>query len=410
MRNFLFLLICLCAALWAQQDDVIELYVGQQKSLSVKDALQVSIAGGGRVARATLVNSGNEVIVTGVTPGVVSCTISFRDGRKEAMTLTVIGREAEELFAEVKRICADLQTLSVKRVGNGVELGGTVTSEEEARRAAMVAERFPEVMNFTRDTRSDVLIQIDAEIIEISLADASDLGIDWFGQTTAAASFSGGVNYGNVVNEGASVVVGEKSIPTVLFPKPSYAVGTFARLNPLTAKLHFLITKGKGSVLARPKLVCRSGMKADFLVGGEVPIPYATNEQIEVNWKQFGIKLDVSPVLLRTDGKEIEVRIACEISDLDWANAVDKYPALSRKEVHTQVKMNADEMLALAGLISKKKSRVQKRLPFFGAIPFLGRIFSSTRDEVKDVETVILLTPRIVKAGTGDNISIESPR
>ncbi len=112
-------------------------------------------------------------------------------------------------------------------------------------------------------------------------------------------------------------------------------------------------------------------------------------------------------MLLKSDGKEIRVHVACEISDLDWANAVDRYPALSRKEVKTDVTMNADDMLALAGLISKKKSRVQKRVPFLGAIPFLGRLFSSTRDDIRDIETVILLTPRIVTSGKGENIKLE---
>jgi Flp pilus assembly secretin CpaC len=386
--------------------DIIELYVGQQKALSVNNASQIFIAGQGRIARGTLVKGGGEAIITGVRPGVVSMIINYRDGRKETVSVRVVGREAEELYVEVKRILSDIPALKVRRVGRGVELSGRVESEAQARKVALVMARYPEVMDFTRDVRTDRIIQMDVEIVEISLSDNSNLGIDWFGATSTRAKFPEGMDYGNIVTQGAEMVVGEKNIPGRIFPDPAYAVGTLARLNPITAKLHFLIQEGKGSILARPKLVCRSGDSASFLVGGEVPLPYATQEQIEVNWKAYGIKLDVNPVLMKNNGGEMEVGIRCEISDLDWANSVQDYPALSRKVVRTNVKMNADEMLALAGLISRKKFRVQKKMPVLGYIPLLGRLFSSTRDEVKDMETVILLTPRIIKPGKGDNIKV----
>ncbi|OGS35786.1 MAG: hypothetical protein A2293_05115 [Elusimicrobia bacterium RIFOXYB2_FULL_49_7] len=388
------------------ENDWLELFVGEQRTLNVQGALQVFIAGQGRIAKGALLKEGNEVVVTGVQPGTVSMTMSYRDGRKENCSITVVGRETETLYNDVKRILADIPGVQVRKSGNGVELAGSVGSEEEAQKVALICLRFPEVFNFTWDARSEKLIQLDVEIVEVNLTDGSDLGIDWFGATSTDASVSNGVQYGALSTEDNAIAIGEKTIPDRLFPNPHYAVGSFARLNPLTAKLHFLITKGHANVLARPKLVCKSGDSALFLSGGEVPLPLSTQDKIQVDWKEYGIKLEVQPILRRNNGEEMEVRIACEISDLDWSNRVHDYPAMSRKLVKTKVNMNSNDMLALAGLMSERKSRIQKRLPVLGAIPFLGRFFSSTRDELKNMETIILLTPHIVVAGKGDNIKL----
>lgn len=300
-----------------------------------------------------------------------------------ALAVSISGQEAE-----IKRILEEVPGVEVKRAGPGVELSGTLATEQEAAKVALVCALYPGVYNLVTDLRADRIIQMDVEIIEINASDGSELGLDWFAA------------------EQNTIAVGETHVPDRLSLNPQYAVGSLARLNPLTAQLHFLVNKGKGEVLARPKLVCKSGDSAVFMAGGEVPLPYATQDRIQVDWKGYGIRLEIKPALLKYAGGEIMVRVDCEISDLDWANGVKEYPAVVRKEVSTRVRMNAGEMLALAGMISKKKSRVQKRLPLLGAIPFLGRLFSSTRDEVRDMETVILLTPRIVHAGKGDNIRL----
>ncbi|MFH1759900.1 MAG: type II and III secretion system protein, partial [bacterium] len=193
---------------------------------------------------------------------------------------------------------------------------------------------------------------------------------------------------------------------TVL-PDPKYALGPIARLSPITAKINFLIDNGKASVLAKPSLVCKNGLSAKFRVGGEFPVSVSTQDKIEVQWHSYGTSLNINPVLHDLNKNSLTVKINVEISELDWANAVNGYPAILSRDVTTEVDLSEGSMLALAGMISKKRSTVKRRLPVLGAIPFLGRLFSSTMDEDKISETVILVMPRIVTPEDQGNIRQE---
>jgi type II secretory pathway component GspD/PulD (secretin) len=81
---------------------------------------------------------------------------------------------------------------------------------------------------------------------------------------------------------------------------------------------------------------------------------------------------------------------------VDWAHQVEGYPALSQRIVSTRLKIAEENSIAIAGLLAQKKSRVQSRLPFLGAIPVLGRLFGTTKDQYQETETVIIIKPHIL--------------
>ena len=225
---------------------------------------------------------------------------------------------------------------------------------------------------------------------------AQNLGIDWFDKSSNDVAFPKGLNYGTVNTDKGSIAVGEEYVPRRILPDPQYAVGPIARLSPFTMKLNFLVDKGQAKVIARPKLVCKSGEKAEFLVGGEFPIRVATPEKVQIDWKKYGTHLQVEPVLVKMGSNEVNASIRVEISDVDWANAVEGFPAVTQRIVSTNVKLAENNAVAIAGLLSHKKSRMQSRIPYLGAIPFLGRLFSSTKDQEQDMETVIIIEPKIL--------------
>jgi len=101
------------------------------------------------------------------------------------------------------------------------------------------------------------------------------------------------------------------------FPHPDgFQIG----INPLGGDLFGVLSILEGNnlarVLAKPELIVQSGETADFLVGGEVPIPVAQNEDtITVEYKEFGIRLRFSPII--TESGEIQMTVAPEVSNID---------------------------------------------------------------------------------------------
>ncbi|MBL8029100.1 MAG: pilus assembly protein N-terminal domain-containing protein [Fibrobacteres bacterium] len=395
-KRIFFLLVVICTFTYGE---VLELFIGEQRTIPVPGALQIAIAGQGKVARGLLTADNSQMVVSGVSAGEVTLTVSFKDGRRDIWTIKVSGRETEALHLEASALISGFSSLTLRKSGTQIALSGNISTEDEDNRVRLITERYPEIINLTKDCRVDSLIQLDVEIVEVSASDGSDIGIDWISSTSTDASIKGGVSYGKLNTSGNEIVFGEKQIPENLIPGPAYALGPVARLSPVMAKIRLMIEKGNGSVLARPKIVCRSGDTARFLAGGQMPIAYATNEQAGVQWKSYGIKIKALPVLSGNDNR-IRLSVDCEVSDLDWVNKVKDYPSLSEKSVSTHVNIKSDEMIALAGLISKKAVTSIRRLPVLGSIPFLGKLFSVESKEMRNLETVIMITPRIVRNGT----------
>ncbi|MEW6042034.1 MAG: pilus assembly protein N-terminal domain-containing protein [Elusimicrobiota bacterium] len=390
------------------QEEVIELFVGQQRTISVAGAEQIAIAGGGKIATGSLVSDGGSIILTGKEPGVVTLTINYRNGARSVKTLRVIGRDSEMALNEILALTMGYRNFKVRKVGDNVEIRGELQTLQEKEQLQKILEKYPNVINFVNDAREKVMIQMDVRIVEVALSEDANMGIDWFAETNVSPTTKGNVKYGALSTSAQSIRLGETDVPGEVFPKPKYALGPIARLNPITARINFLVNKGKASVLAKPSLVCKSGGRAEFLAGGEFPVSVSTQDKIEVKWHSYGTGLEVNPVLHEIGKSEITVNIKVKVSELDWANAVNGYPAVSSREVSTNVDLVEGNMLALAGIISKKKARTQRRLPLLGAIPVLGRLFSSTRDEEKTSEMVILVTPYIVTSKDKDNIKLES--
>lgn len=409
-RAILGVLACAFWAFGATEKSVV-LYVGQQKTLNVRGAEQISIAGKGKVATGTLVGKGNRIVVTGKAPGTVSMTIHYRNRREEEWRIRVLSRVREQLMVEFDKIAPLFNDLKMITIGSETGLVGKIYSIAEAGYLQSFLDRYPGIVNLTEDVRGSVLLQMDVQIMEVNLTGASNLGVEWFSESNNKVAFPQGLDYGEVKTETGGLRFGEEYVPRRILPNPQYAVGPIARLSPFSLKLRFLVDKGQAKVLARPKLVCRSGERADFLVGGEFPVRLATQEKVQVEWKRYGTRLEVEPVLVRMGSNEVDVRIHVEISDVDWGNQVDGVPAVTQRSVSTTVKVEEGHAIAIAGLLTKRKHRSQSRIPVLGAIPWLGRLFGTTRDQELEFETVITLSPRILPAhGQESNMKIRNPK
>ncbi len=170
--------------------------------------------------------------------------------------------------------------------------------------------------------------------------------------------------------------------------------------------------------LAEPTLTAVSGETANFLAGGEFPVPVAGDDGgITVAFKQFGVNLAFTPVVLSAG--RISLKIRSEVSDISATGAVSlpigntaiSIPATSVRRAETSIELPSGGSFMVAGLIQEDMRRAVSGLPWLQKLPVLGSLFSSKDFLSEQTELVMIVTAYLVKptapqelARPGDNL------
>ncbi|MBY5930032.1 type II and III secretion system protein family protein [Halomonas sp. DP8Y7-3] len=173
-------------------------------------------------------------------------------------------------------------------------------------------------------------------------------------------------------------------------------VNTSGVLSALSA----LSANGFAYTLAEPSLVSLSGQSASFLAGGEFPFPVQSgDDQISVDFKEFGIRLQLTPTVL--DERRIMLKVAPEVSELDFSRGVQTagiaVPALNVRRTDTTVQLGNGESFIISGLVSRNIIQSVDKIPGLGDIPVIGAFFRSTRLDRDEKELVMIVTPHLVR-------------
>ncbi len=182
------------------------------------------------------------------------------------------------------------------------------------------------------------------------------------------------------------------------------AANIFLHIDNFQTALRFLESNGLARTLAEPRLVTMSGQEASFLAGGEFPIPVPQDlGQITIEFKQFGVALRFTPVVL-SDGK-ISLRVAPSVSEIASTSVIPAgiqgtnfiVPNLSTRKLETTVEMYDGQTLALGGLLQDNLRETIEKVPGLGDIPILGALFRSSGYRQMKTDLLIAITPHLVK-------------
>jgi Flp pilus assembly secretin CpaC len=176
-------------------------------------------------------------------------------------------------------------------------------------------------------------------------------------------------------------------------------IAPFFRSVRLAPTLNLVLSSGHARVLSSPNLVTTPGNLATFLVGGQIPYVYSTGiGQTSVDWKNYGVQLNVTPTILPNGS--IESNIAPVVSNLDYQDAVQLngfyIPALKTSQLSTDIITQPGESIIMGGLLSRVNQRTISKIPILSSIPILGKLFQSTNYQNSETDVVFVLTPEIV--------------
>ncbi|AZE06826.1 type II and III secretion system protein family protein [Pseudomonas chlororaphis] len=158
---------------------------------------------------------------------------------------------------------------------------------------------------------------------------------------------------------------------------------------------------GFAYTLARPSLVALSGQSASFLAGGEVPIPVPSSgsDSITIQYKEFGIRLTLTPTIVGND--RIALKVAPEVSELDFNNGITvngiSVPALVVRRTDTSISLADGESFVISGLISTTNTTAVSKFPGLGEIPILGAFFRDSSIRREEKELLMIVTPHLVQ-------------
>ncbi|MDA0781853.1 MAG: type II and III secretion system protein family protein [Rickettsiales bacterium] len=190
-------------------------------------------------------------------------------------------------------------------------------------------------------------------------------------------------------------------------------------LKKLGLGLHGVITSGSAvlgaleregvfKVLAEPTLIAISGETADFLAGGEIPVPVIqAGNVMSVDYKPVGVSVQFTPVVLSEN--RIRLSVASEVSEVDAkvvsVNSIS-VPSISTRRANTTVEMASGESFMIAGLIEdSSKSHIHK-VPGVGDLPILSTLFRSVDFQRNETELVIAVTPYLTDPVSGNDIRL----
>ena len=379
--------------------------------------------------------SDTSVYVLGKKTGTTSLTLYDRANKLIAVVDIVVGPDVMTL----KRQLADLipaDAISARMSNDSIVLEGMVRNAVDADRAVQIAETYApgKVVNLL-SLGSAQQVMLDVRFAEVKRSALTQLGVSWQ---------NGGDRTAGVIGDGASLTSGGTTTTTVTDPVTGVItsvtnqnparlglgaiVGSFGIVSKMfrafgdnfNVTLDALERKGAVTTLAEPTLIALSGETADFLAGGEFPIPVSQgnggngggNTAITVQFKPFGVSLAFTPTVL-ADGV-INLVVAPEVSSIDPSASITinnlVIPGLQTRRAKTVLEIRDGESFAMAGLLRKDFQDTIRQVPLLGSLPIIGALFRSTGFQHEETELVIIVTPHLVRPVPEGSLKVPTDR
>ena len=342
-----------------------------------------------------------EILMSGKGLGSATMVVWSKADQRMFYNVTV------ELNLEpLRRILQDTfpdEKIDIRSSRDSISLNGTVSNKDVADRAVALSATFAKtvVNNLFVIGPIEKQILLRVKFAELDLSKAQQFGVNIL--SLGALNTIGGISTGQF-NSG-SLVPGTAGAATTLTITDALNIFAFqpGGLN-IAAFLKDLETDNVLQILAEPNLVTTNGKEANFLVGGEFPVPIlqggANAGAVTIQFKEFGIRLLFTPVM--TANKTIKLALRQEVSTIDYSNAVTLQgfliPALSTRRAETNVELAEGQTFVVAGLMDRRETSAFTKLPFISSIPVLGSLFKSKIENKNNTELVMLVTPEVTEA------------
>lgn len=387
-----------------QYDDTVTIVQGQTTLLPFPGVVRVSI-GEEELANAQPAGSG-EILLTGLKAGITDLRVWSESGVQKRYLLKIIDNSWVRILEVANIVLADVEGVNAREDNGIVFVEGRILRDQDAGVVEDLRKKLDKEVKAGRvvfnvvlpNVNLQAMVMLDVHVVEVRRQELNNIGIQW-------DSVTNGPSYGILSQfHGAGNADKTYSVAGFLLGEEGrIKVGQGQYLSTsIGSKLNFLQSEGVARVLAQPKLVTRSGSQAEFLAGGEVPIPTVNKDnEVRTFFKQVGVILKISPKA-DPDGF-IETLINVEVSQVDDSVQVLGIPGFTTRKTKMEMNVLSGQTMVISGMLSAEDSKAVDKMPGLSKIPILGELFKSRDFQEKTTELMIFVTPYLIDPDSKKN-------
>ena len=383
---------------WSKDKGVIKsqflnLYKGEVRVLRIGEVDRVAV-GNGKILSTSITKSG-QLIILAEKSGETIIHIWGQKGWERDLKIKISPSNPRTAVSEIKSLLRDAPGLTVRSVGGRTVIDGDV-GPADAAKLKVIEKYYPNIIILARTSVAsfhDKMIHMKVQITEFSSSALDEVGISW--QTNVNGPAWG------VVATPSNAFPGDPNGIIDTSKLLGKTFGFFGIATAMTSRINLLVSNGDALILASPTLTARSGGEAEFLSGGEIPLPSSSQNGTNVEFKEYGIKLKIKPIA--DNEGNITARIETELSAPDPSTAVQGIPGFLSRKAQADLSMKNKQTIVISGLLNSELGKDVTSVKYLSSIPILGSLFRNTKTRDKKTELVIFVTPTIFDVNSAIN-------
>lgn len=357
--------------------------------------------------------SDRTIYLLGKAPGRTTLTLLDEAGRLITNVEIHVSADISEFKERLRQILPN-EKIEVRTANDGIVLSGVVSSTPRMQRALDLAQRYaPERVSNLMSVSGKQQVMLKVRFAEMQRSVSKSLGTSLFIDGLSNAGIGGAVSTNGIGSSAQTPVGVQPSTGTAGTNNGAAFIGLNAGSAQVGILIQALESKGLVRTLAEPNLTALSGQEANFLAGGEYPIPVAQEEgAIAVEFKPFGVQLNFVPYVL--DDEVINLEIAAAVSSIDPSNGYSDgtitIAGFRTRSTSTTVSLRDGDSFAIAGLLQDDFEDTNGQVPWLGDLPILGALFRSANYQRSQTELVIIVTAHLVTPTRGEALALPTDR
>ena len=382
-----------------------QLFIYQVKNVNARHLASVLSGIFGDSRQATASNSG-------VAPGLISATGGTAGAFGQSATSSVFGNTSSTRTSNVfgsssgglglssntgtSRNSANASNTTTQQAPVAATLGSIRVMADELNNSVLVWSTRNEFNKIeTTLKRLDLpltQVLIEASIIEVTLGDGLEYGLQWAFSGDARSGYRG---TGQISGLGGGVLGG-------LSKGFTYQLSNSA--GALKAVLNGLASKSLIKVISSPNLMVLDNHTATINVGDQVPIVTSTTTfdsanvptTSSVQYKDTGVNLVVTPSV--NSGNVVTMQVDQTTTDVGTASSsANNQPSFLQRQISSKVAVRSGESIVLGGLIKDNTTTSKAGVPFLQDVPVVGKLFGTNASKSNRTELLVIITPRVVR-------------
>ncbi len=379
-------------------DDQLKVPIFKSKNLTMKQTVSRVSIGNDKIADILILRA-EELYIVGKMLGTTNIMVWDEEDKLVDIINLEVTHDLNSLRQRLFHYLPN-EDIGVETSQGQLILSGQSSSLAKMNTAVELARGYAETASSVKG-KSEVLNMISIGgghqvMLEVTVAEVNTEISRKF-DSKMSLSFNGSDGFGGIVNgNGSGTAAGISS-------------GFFGSLIKSEMQFDFALDiakqNGLAKILAEPNITALSGQKAEFLAGGEFPVPIPSREGTTIEFKDFGVGVSFVPTIL--DSGKINLNLKVLVSELTNSHGVGVtpegststlvVPSIVKRTSETTVELADGQTIAIGGLLSDTLRDSVNKLPGLGDIPILGQLFRSHEYISGQTELVIMVTPRLVR-------------